>query len=53
MMLTAVMAVSSIKIPLEPNTQAWLKRVRARPAFQRAMARVKEEEKKQMDKSKL
>jgi glutathione S-transferase len=53
MMVTPVMAVSSLKIPLGPNTQAWLKRVRARPAFRRCMARMKDEEKKQMNKGKL
>jgi len=32
---------------LGPKTQAWVDAIRARPAFERAMARIKEEEEKQ------
>lgn len=35
---------------LGPKTQAWIDAVRARPAFERAMARMKEEEEKQKTK---
>lgn len=52
-MLTPINAVQGNKVPLGPNTQAWVKRVKSRPAYQRAMARMKDEEAKQADKAKL
>jgi hypothetical protein len=53
MMITPIMAVRSIKLPVGPNTHAWLKRVRARPGWQRALARMKQEEKAFDNKGKL
>lgn len=54
MMFFPVNALSQSKSHvLGPGITGWLERVRARPAFKRAMERQAKEEKAQMDKSKL